>query len=245
MLEIRRKEVFDLSGIKFTVGIMCHSMMPAVTAISFIDSFRVLTHSGIHLNFVSELHNSIIDSARNNVVHEFLKLADSQKLIFIDCDMTWMAEDLARLMCISTKYPIVGAMYTTKSDSPQFFGRYHYEDGLICENEYGLVKMKAIPTGFCIIDRSVFQDMMPITEKYHDNKNTDIYRFFKTTTESGKFIGEDIYFFERYTKLLGGEIWVDPDINPGHCGNKVYRGNLRESLVMLNKEGQQTAAFDK
>lgn len=214
---------------------MCHTAMPAVTAISFIDTFRTLCWAKVQINFVSELFNSIVDSARNNVVHEFLN-TDSDKLIFIDSDMVWKPEDLLRLMCISTEYPIVGALYMTKNEGDhKYLGHYDLSDagGKVAQNEQGLVKMKAIPTGFCIIDRSVFETMKPDVTKYRDRGDREIYRFFKTD-RNGQFVGEDFDFFDRWTQQYKGEIWVDPDINPGHLGQKVYRGDVRQALVTYN-----------
>ena len=212
-------------------------MVNPISVASFMVSFRDLTLSGITIDLVPQIGSSIIDFARNDTVHTFLK-TPAQKLIFIDTDMEWVPEELGRLMCWSTKYPIVAALYPTKTDiNPQFKSLYSYHNDLIMENDYGLVKMEGISTGFSIIDRSVFEQMAPKTETYlAGSPKQETYRFFKTDVVDKQAIGEDIYFFSRWVKEFGGEVWVDPDINPGHVGSKVYKGNLREALVKYNEK---------
>ena len=235
------EEQIDLRNTKFTVGIPCYGNLPIFTAISLIDTFRFFDHAGIQLNYAIEIGNSIVDSARNNVVHMFLKESDHQKLIFIDSDIVWNAEDLARLCCWSTKYPIVAAAYPTKVEgNHKFLGDYYRDpdnENQVVQNEYGLVKMTAIGLGFCIIDRSVFEMMSPDTCKYKDSVHGEnVTRFFATTTDKDQFVGEDIYFLRRWTKQYGGDLWVDPTINLGHVGTKVYKGNFLDSLIYFNNE---------
>lgn len=235
------EEQIDLRHTHFTIGLPCYRDIPTYTALSLIDTFRFFDAAGIQLNYAIEMNNSIVDSARNNVVSMFLGRPDNEKLIFIDSDIVWEAVDLARLCCWSTKYPIVGAMYPTKNDGDhKFLGDYWKDpehNNQVMQNEYGLVKMTGIGLGFCIIDKSVFETMMPETRQYIDSIHGNVYRFFSTSDDdTGNFVGEDIYFLRRWTKKFGGELWVDPTINLGHVGTKVYKGNLLESLIEFNNK---------
>lgn len=231
----------DLRDKNFTIGFPNHSMsIPTYTALSLVDSLRALDRAGVDINYTVELQNSIVDSARNNIVHRFLEVPEQQCLIFIDSDMVWTAEDLTRLCCWSTMYPIVAGMYSSKSDSdPKFLGDYWRDPELnqIMQNEYGLVKMTGIGLGFCAIRREVFETMKQGTKTYKDpTYGGQIYRFFSTTTDDGAFIGEDIYFLRRWTNEFGGELWIDPEIQLGHVGQKVYKGHVKHAMAEYNKK---------
>lgn len=231
----------DLRDKNFTIGFPNHSMViPTYTALSLVNSLRALDQAGVDINYIVELQNSIVDSARNNIVHQFLAEPLHQTLIFIDSDMMWSPEDLSRLCCWSTMYPIVAGMYSSKSDTdPKFLGDYWKDPELnqIMENEYGLVKMTGLGLGFCAIRREVFETMAPNTKTYKDPRYGDnIYRFFSTTTEDGEFIGEDIYFLRRWTKEFCGELWVDPAIQLGHIGQKIYKGHVRKAMSEYNSK---------
>lgn len=233
----------SLEGKNFTIGFPNHSgTIPTYTALSLINSFRKFDEIGIPLNYVVELNNSIVDSARNNVVHTFLKDPNQQCLVFIDSDMMWDADDLLRLCGWSTQYPIVAGMYSSKSETdPKFLGDYWKdpECNQIMGNGYGLVKMTGLGLGFCAINRSVFETMIPTTRSYLDPRaaGDKVYRFFDTRDPTtGDFIGEDIYFLRRWTKEFDGELWVDPFIKLGHIGQKVYRGDPVKAIETYNKK---------
>lgn len=230
----------SLEGKNFTIGFPNHSMqIPTYTALSLVDSLRYLDRSGVDINYIAELQNSIVDSARNNLVHQFLKEPLHQTLIFIDSDMMWSPDDLLRLCCWSTMYPVVAGMYSSKSDTdPKFLGDYWRDPEVnqVMANEHGLIKMTGIGLGFCAIRREVFETMKEKTRTYKDPRCGDVYRFFSTTTEGGDFIGEDIYFLRRWTNEFGGELWVDPEIKLGHVGQKVYRGDLVKAITAYNKQ---------
>jgi hypothetical protein len=226
------EEYIDLKQNRFTIGMPAYGHIPVLTATSLINTFRYFDTEGIDLSYCVEINCSIIDFARNNVIHQFLSLP-ADKLICIDSDMTWEPEALARLCAWSTKFPLVAAMYSTKMEGDQkFLGDYYIDptNRGLTTNEYGLVRMVGLGMGFCIIDRSVFETMMPETEYYTDKRYGKVYRFFQTTTQDGVPIGEDIYFFRRWCNQFNGEVWVDPTITLGHVGSKTYTGDVLKSL---------------
>ena len=228
----------DLQSKNFTVAIPNHSMqIPMYTALSLVNSLRFMDQNGVDINYIVELQNSIVDSARNNLVHEFLKEPLQQTLIFIDSDMMWDPNDLLRLCAWSTLYPIVAGMYSSKSDTPKFLGDYWKDPEVnqVMGNEYGLIKMTGLGLGFCAIQRSVFEIMKGSTKTYRDARTGEsVYRFFSTTDLDGSFVGEDIYFLRRWTKEFNGELWIDPEIKLGHIGQKIYKGDVIKSITDYN-----------
>ena len=233
----------DLKPHKFTIGLPIGGSLETLTSFSLIDTFRTFDALKITINYVSELYCSIVDCARNNVVHEFLRNPEHEKLICIDSDMVWKPHDLIRLCCWSTLYPIVGATYSTKVEGDQKFLADYCKDeqGRIQQNNYGLVKVSGLGFGFVIIDRIVFETMIPTTETYKDKSTgEDVYRFFKTTTDGGKFIGEDIYFLNRWCNEFNGDVWIDPDIEIGHVGRKTYYGGSPRKAMSQYNDKQLT-----
>lgn len=231
---MQREEQIDISNVKFAIGMPGYGMIPAETMFSLINSIRELDRHQIQLSLCFEFRNSLVDSARNNVVNMFLK-SEADKLIFIDSDMSWKEEDLIRLCCLSTLYPVVGAMYSTKVEGNQKFLGTHYKDekGNLVFDKNGMLRMIGYGLGFMVIDRSVFETMKPKTQIYQDGPNGDIIRFFQTDVQDGKLIGEDIYFLKRWCQEFGGEVWADPYINLGHVGTKVFRGSLPDALKIF------------
>lgn len=228
----------DISNVKFAIGMPGYGLIPAETTVSLINSIRELDRYGVDVSLCFEFRNSLVDSARNNVTHMFLNDTTADKLIFIDSDMCWKEEQLIRLCCLSTMYKVVGGMYSTKNEKDQKFLGVHYRDkeGNLEFDKYGMVRMMGCGLGFMAIDRSVFEDMMETTAKYEDGKkDKQIYRFFQTDVQDGKLIGEDIYFLKRWCTDFNGSVWIDPDMNLGHVGYKVYRGNLRSALAAFQQ----------
>lgn len=230
----------DLKDKNFTIGFPNHSMqIPMYTALSLVNSLRFMDSNGVDINYIVELQNSIVDSARNNIVYQFLEEPLHQTLIFIDSDMMWSPDDLLRLCAWSTMYPIVAGMYSTKSEDPKFLGDYWKDPEInqVMANEHGLIKMTGIGLGFCAIQRSVFETMKEHTKTYKDPRSQNpVYRFFSTTDVDGNFVGEDIYFLRRWTKEFGGELWIDPEIKLGHIGQKIYKGDVVKAITEFNKQ---------
>lgn len=232
----------DLKDKNFTIAMPNHSMqIPMYTALSLVDSLRFLDQRNVDINYTVELQNSIVDSARNNLVHRFLQEPSHQTLIFIDSDMMWTPEGLLRLCCWSTLYPIVAGMYSTKNaKDPKFLGDYWKDPEMnqVMGNEHGLIKMTGIGLGFCAIKRSVFEVMKESTTTYTDPMYEEpVHRFFDTRDpETGSFVGEDIYFLRRWTKEFGGELWIDPEIQLGHIGQYIYRGDVATAITAFNKK---------
>lgn len=233
---MEQEKEFDLRGTSFCIGMPMYGTIPAQTVISLVDTVREFNQQGIDLALTYEMNNSIIQNARNNIVHNFLNKSGADKLICIDSDIVWKTEDLIRLCCWSTVFPFVGAMYPTKNETYKFIGQYGESKGSleVKTNQYGLLKMRGFGMGFVIIDRSVFEKMKPFAPLYNHNTEQNVHRFFDIDLQDGHLRGEDIYFMNQWIDKAGGEIWVDPNIELGHVGTKVYSAKLKNALVAVN-----------
>jgi hypothetical protein len=98
----------------------------------------------------------------------------------------------------------------------------------------GLISLKDAGTGFMMIKRSTIQKMAEAHPElqYNNDINVDkeldkyTYALFDTVIEEGtrRYLSEDYTFCRRWQNL-GGEIWLDPNINLNHYGSIPFMGN--------------------
>ena len=125
---------------------------------------------------------------------------------------------LKRIEFSRTLYPVVGATYPVRCDPVKFFVRRESEKWE--QNEYGLLKIIGTGLGFCVMDRSVFEQMSPSVEKFVMEKE-EIEAYFTIHRENGVYFGEDISFFKKWHEM-GGCFMLDPSIDLKHVGSKYY-----------------------
>ncbi|HEU0117442.1 MAG TPA: hypothetical protein VFR09_02310 [Alphaproteobacteria bacterium] len=147
---------------------------------------------------------SLIALGRNQCA-EAAKLAGATHMLFLDSDMVFPLDTIARLL--KHDKDVVGAVYSQRR--PPF-----HPLGMTIEGEHihvtqGLQKMKIIPTGCMMIKLSVF-DKLPKP-------------WFTNGVEDGKILGEDYYFCEQARKA-GFDIWCDGDLSRevGHIGQTTH-----------------------
>ncbi len=201
---------------------------PAPSDLKYSTAFHI--HAG----------SALITHARNDCVDKFLK-SDATKLLFIDADMGFKPENIWRLLRKDADIalaPYITKALTGPSDS-KFIIKFANEEEPVMDED-GFIEILAGPTGFMMIDRSVFTKM---SEAYPENlaymsqiQNSEIVStnnyptFFDciTTKEDGA-LGEDISFCRRWTKL-GGKIWADSQAALTHFGTFSFQGQLAQSL---------------
>lgn len=170
-----------------------------------------------------------VPRARNFCVDLFLS-TDCSDLIFIDQDIAF--DDDALLKLIKYDKEIIVSAYPFKSDKEEY--PFVIEFDPITKNcldeSTGLVSVKSAATGFMRIQRRVFEKMIT---HYNMIKHSNLYAFFDTGVlfkDDESWYGEDTAFCKRW-KEMKGEIWLVPDINIGHIGNKKFAGNYHKYLL--------------
>lgn len=204
------------------------------TVKDIIRSIYVLECNGLKIDFTELSGISLVTHARNAIATLFLN-SDHDKLIFLDSDISFEANDLLQISfgSESTGFKgIHGGVYPTKqvdvrfTASPTIYG----EDQL--RNVDTWIEMDSMPLGFSCIDREVFETLAPLVKSYQVGNST--YReFFKTYVSNGNLIGEDIYFC-HLTKKHGHSIYCDPDIQLKHLGTYAYTANFNDALKHNN-----------
>ena len=185
--------------------------------------------------------------ARNTLVAMFMKDKDATDLFFIDADVGFDAS--AVLKILERPEGIVAGIYPLKRDEGGYPVKIKTIDGVPIGRN-GLVEAELLPTGFMRITRICFESMeREYPElKYEPNvvnvagaDVAEVYDFFNMgSLGSSEWTTEDFAFCQRWTDI-GGQLWVMPDIDFTHTGNKAFTGNyykhlFKEDLVKTLKK---------
>lgn len=210
----------SLEGLSVCIAIPSYSSkVPIEMMTALTESVSNLRQKGIKVAIITERGNALIDLARNRIVTRFLEETDYNKIFWLDDDIVFKPDDMERLIAWSTLYPIVGATYPCRIDTPTFFIRRESDKWV--QNEYGLFDTIGFGCGFVVMDRSVFDTMRPTTEKFV-MEGVEHHKFFSIEIKDGTYFGEDIYFFRRWHDEFGGKAILDPSIELQHVGVKYY-----------------------
>lgn len=188
--------------------------------------------AGIEYRVIQHINDSLIPRARNCLVARFMRdpeLKDFDRFMFIDADMEFKPEDVAKLWNLSFNHDMVTACYPNKKDEG---GTTAWKDGKLVNLDSldGPTPIDYAGTGFMMVKRSVFaamQDAYPET-RHMEGHVGEVYALFDTMVtedehwEDRWYVSEDYLFCQRW-RALGGEIILDPSIRLGHVGRKVYR----------------------
>ena len=163
-------------------------------------------------------NESNVNRARNSCAAKFLT-GDATHLMFVDADIQFRAEDIVKL--VAHNKDIVGGIYPQKTLPPKMVVNT-LDNG---KREGDLVEVGTMGTGFMMIKRVVFEEMIDQgAHKYTDaigpsnEENSNQYDFFNCTIDSqGRYLTEDWSFCRRWREL-GGQIWADTTIALAHVG---------------------------
>jgi hypothetical protein len=154
--------------------------------------------------FVINAKSSLVMIGRNQIV-EAARLAKATHLLFLDSDLTFPADTLARLL--SHGKDIVGGLYVQRVPP-------HHPLGVTLDGKHeavteGLKQMQTMPTGCLLLKLEIF-DKLPKP-------------WFNTKQVGEKIMGEDYYFCER-AREAGFHIWCDGDLSReiAHIGQKSF-----------------------
>ncbi|MCP4410182.1 MAG: hypothetical protein GY807_21055 [Gammaproteobacteria bacterium] len=169
-----------------------------------------------------------ISQARNQIIDAFLH-SDATDLVFVDDDVFWQEGALLKLL----DYPVdcVAGVYRKRIDQETYSIRWLRDrPNLIADESTGLLEVEAVPGGFVRMSRHMLTTM----EKHYSAELMQL----TTLAIEGKWtalcdplwrdngrLSEDFSLCMRW-RDIGGTVWVDPEINMGHCGMKAFSGTL-------------------
>lgn len=202
--------------------------MPVEAAVQMMQAVRSLQNAGVPVDVQWGAGSALIDLCRNRLVNRFLTESSADRLLFLDSDIIFRANDLLQLYMWSDKYSIVGATYPVRKDPPKFFIKVKGNE--IETNEDGLIEVEGFGAGFLIIRREVFKKLDEVVEEFETESGEVLKRYFDIRIINRHYKGEDISFMKRWIDECDGKVFLDPQINLRHVGTKEYDYKLIDYL---------------
>ena len=187
----------------------------------FLSMFRLtqaLNHYKINYRITTLRNESLVTRARNILTAMFLE-SDCTHLMFIDSDIKWFPQQILQLL--ASNKDLVGGIYPKKSYPIEYVVNKIHNG----EIENNLIEVGMVGTGFLLIRRTVFEQMIEMgAKKYTDSiglgneYDNYTYDFFNCTIDSqDRYLTEDWSFCRRW-RQLGGKVWAETSIKLGHVG---------------------------
>lgn len=208
---------------------------------------KIIQHSPlpVMLNFC--IGDSLVARARNTLTHQFLR-SDATELLFIDSDLIFSGEQIARICAHSE--PVVGGLYPKKQDKPEVEWVLNSHKDVPGPREDGLQKVAYIGTGFLRVKRHVFEQMIDrygeeISYKddcssavMHDLWPVGVYHYEDGTA---RYLSEDWFFCQRWNDL-GGTVYADTKIVLKHVGQAIYPLKCQEDAILASSAPKEANA---
>lgn len=205
---------------------------PATLA-SIAASVPMLDRMDVKHRVVSEVNNPYISQARSVMLRKALDWG-ADRVMFIDHDVSWQAEDLPKLLC--TDGDCVAGLYRfTKadpSDCHEYMGTvYCGPDGRPETREDGCIKAELVPGGFLSISRKgINLAMGAYPDLLYGERCRPHLDLFNHGAWDWIWYGEDYAMSRRWREGVG-PIWVRPDLSLSHWrGDTEYSGNYHNFL---------------
>jgi len=213
-------------------------------AVSLAATAQALTVSGIRFDIETLVGCCHVDDARNIIMRNFLQ-SDCTDLFFIDADMGWSPNNVARLLRLPGD--IIAGVYIKKSDDEDY--PFHPYPGETHSNADGLYRMPKAATGFMRIRRHVIQALYTREQEkgrlmWLDGDGAHLNKLpVARICERGfvKELGLESYAADHASqsgdyvmclkaRSLGFDIYTQPDMAFNHSGEKTWHGHFGNHL---------------
>lgn len=180
----------------------------------------LLASQGLYHAWACVEGQSHICVARDTLAGQFMA-TDCDRLIFIDGDIGFSRDDLARLLRADRS--LVSGLYPAKAPGMAWTFRTDSTAPATPVTPSGLTPVRYAPCGFLSIERRVFDDLLAGGScpgyGLHGQK---LHHFFQSGVVDGVFLSEDYYFCEL-ARRAGHPPFIDPAIRLRHIGRNVYQ----------------------
>ena len=206
----------------------------------FIDSLEdtgvLFKDKGLDF-FVSVLTGCCyIQIARNKLVKEFLD-SDADKILFLDDDISWDAEDAYKL--VTSNNDISCGVYRLKTEKEEYPAVLVADKNGVANIVNECIEAVRVPTGFLCITKSVFKTLSEINPhlKYTEIQRgsesfekIDYIDFFPQGVKNGEWVGEDYALCDLCCEAQY-KIQVYPNMTFCHYSQDMsYDGNFYKFL---------------
>lgn len=204
--------------------------LPYISALE--QSIPVVKAAGWEEAYVQELGCPYISHARATLTRRALD-AGADVVVYLDYDLSWDPGDLLKLL--ETPGDVVAGLYRYKKDEEEYMGAWHTRPDTkpILRASDGCIRGYRVPAGFLKVTREAIRRIMREHPElvYGDPEHPSV-DLFQHGAHKGVWYGEDMAFSRRWTDM-GGEIWIEQDLNLVHHdvrSGKAYPGNLHQWL---------------
>lgn len=186
---------------------------------------------GLKHDWMLRYNESLIQRARNGIAADFLWGTDYDRLMFIDSDIEFTPDDVAKLWNLDVDVAV--GLYAMKKPGKDIYAGW--QNGKLLEADDlgkrldGVTTLDYAGTGFMMIKRAVFHRMYEEwPERRHEEGETKgAFSWFDprvVDTGGGPFYASEDYAFCLDWRQLGGEIVCDTTIRLKHYGLYGYGG---------------------
>ena len=203
--------------------------------------FRLMEHlksKNITATFYPIFWDSLISRARNASAAEFLS-GDYTHLLFIDADISFDPTDVDKLIAaekdvVCSPYPKKYIKYQAIKDNKELVD--FAVSGKFSKINDNLYEIESVATGFLLIKRNVFQQMIlkyPKIEYINDidgyGQGRKMWNFFNVGVNplNKNYDSEDWGFCTAW-RNIGGKVYARSDISLGHWGWHQFKGNFNK-----------------
>lgn len=227
-------------------------------SIGYMNSMMKLQDLCSRMTIPLEIYNipfeSLIPRARNASISKFM-LTECTHLLFIDADIEFDAQDVIKMIETETggilcgTYPKKVLRLEEMKNNAENCNTLH--EFVISGTRFALnvepdtkhdenkiIEVKDAATGFMMIKRQIFEEMIrqyPETEyandvDAYDFKGAKFYDLFQSRPVDGRYLSED-YGFCRLWQKIGGKVYIDLSIKLNHIGMFKFIG---DPLALMN-----------
>jgi hypothetical protein len=202
---------------------------------------RVLTAAGIQCGYTDRDNDPYLARVRNKLLTHFLdRFEGATDLFWIDSDVGDFPPEKV-IEFLRAPEPVLAGIYPKKM-MPLDFPWEPVIDAETCEivsNERGMLLTRVVPTGFLRMKRAAVEQLAAASGKFwaqdSTEKEIELYNVFETGIgQNQRFWGEDCAMSEKWLRL-GGELWVDPDVQFTHHGQAMWAAKLSDSLHLYRE----------
>ena len=187
--------------------------------------------------------DSLVSRSRNTLTADFLE-SDCTHLLFIDTDLIFSSEQVARLLAHDKD--IVAGFYPKKQEGPvQWVCNAHLGEPRPIGPD-GLQEVRYMGTGFILVKRCVFERMIARYPELafkadhrdrieHDFWSVGVYRdasaYNTPEVQPGRYLSEDWLFCQRALDC-GFQVWGDTRVVLKHVGQAIYPLRSQEAELL-------------
>ena len=201
-----------------TVPTMCSGFATLQALHTYGVSHETCVHTG-----------GMLTAARSWTVKQFLQTKHTHAF-FIDSDLAWKADDFMKVLAYGAAYyEVICVGYRAKRDPP--FYLVNVEADGVRADERGCIPVVGSGFGFICVQRHILEKL---TAKAPLKKNVqykepfpEVFRFDEV---DGEQRGEDMAFLAD-VRDLGYTPMMDPSIELGHLGNKLFSGRFADIII--------------